>query len=254
MSEFEGRSVLVTGAARGIGRATALHFAERGADVAANDLDGDGLAELGREIEALGRRALAVPGNVGVEEDARRIVDTSVAELGRLDVLVNNAGVWIIKSLEETSAEEWDRQLDTNLRAAYLLSRRAIPALRESDAACIVNIASIAGLRFTVPHIAYAASKAGVIALTRDLAVELGPDRIRVNAVAPGPIDTQGLLDSLGELDRQSAEQRYLLGRMGRAEDIANAVVFLASGRASYVTGATLPVTGGAELAVRPLF
>ena len=105
-----------------------------------------------------------------------------------------------------------------------------------------------------MPHIAYAASKAGVIAFTRDLAFELGPDRIRVNAVAPGPTDTQGLLDSLSDLDRQAAEQRYLLGRMGRPEDIAEAVGFLASARASYITGVTLPVSGGAELAVRPLF
>ena len=127
-----------------------------------------------------------------------------------------------------------------------------MPALREAKG-CIVNIASMAALRFTVPHVAYAASKAGVVAFTRDLAVELAPDRVRVNAVAPGPIDTQGLFDDLSEDDRRARCELFLLGRMGAPRDIAEAVAFLASERASYITGATLPVTGGAELRVRPL-
>ena len=176
-----------------------------------------------------------------------------MAAYGRLDVVVNNAGVWVIKPFEQTSPEEWDRQLNTNLRALYLICRRAIPALRASPAACIVNVASMAASRFTVPHVAYASSKAGVVALTRDLAVELAPDRVRVNAVAPGPIDTQGITDSMDASERRVFLERYLLGRMGHPGDIAEAVAFLASERASYITGATLPVTGGAELSIRPV-
>ncbi|MCH2173799.1 SDR family oxidoreductase [Myxococcota bacterium] len=250
---FEGRVVLVTGAARGIGREVARHFAAEGAHLALGDLDSEGLEEVCGELEAQGVRALGVAGDVGVEAEAHRLVDETLATYGGLDVLVNNAGVWVLKPLEQTSPEEWDRQLNTNLRSLYLICRRAIPALRTSTAACIVNVASMAASRFTVPHVAYASSKAGVVALTRDLAVELAPDRVRVNAVAPGPIDTQGIAESMDESQRQAFLDRYLLGRMGRPEDIAEAVAFLASEKASYITGATLPVTGGAELSIRPV-
>ena len=252
MGEFTGRVAVVTGAARGIGLETARIFAEGGADVALADLDRDGVEAAREEIAKSGVRAVAIAGDVGTGEFAARLVEITVSELGRLDMLVNNAGIWIIKSLAETTPDEWDRQMQTNLRSLYLISREAMPALREAKG-CIVNIASMAALRFTVPHVAYAASKAGVVAFTRDLAVELAPDRVRVNAVAPGPIDTQGLFDDLSEDDRRARCELFLLGRMGAPRDIAEAVAFLASERASYITGATLPVTGGAELRVRPL-
>jgi NAD(P)-dependent dehydrogenase (short-subunit alcohol dehydrogenase family) len=250
MDELEGKVALVSGAARGIGRAIALRLAAAGADVAVADLDEAGARKVAGEIA--GVRALALGGDVALERDAEALVDRTVAALGGLDVLVCNAGIWVIKPLEQTTPDEWDRQLAVNLRGLYLLCRRAIPALRRGPG-CIVSIASMAGLRFTVPHVAYAASKAGVIAATRDLAVELAPDRIRVNAVAPGPIDTRGIAAGLAPAEREAFAQRFLLGRIGQPEDIAEAVAFLASPRASYITGVTLPVTGGAELAVRPL-
>jgi NAD(P)-dependent dehydrogenase (short-subunit alcohol dehydrogenase family) len=248
--ELEGKVALVTGAARGIGRAIALRLAAAGAAVAVADLDEDGARKVAAEIA--GARSLALGGDVALEADAHALVDRTVAGLGSLDVLVNNAGIWVIKPLEQTTPEEWDRQHAINLRGIYLLCRRAIPALRRGPG-CIVNVASMAAIRFTVPHVAYAASKAGVVATTRDLAVELAPDRIRVNAVAPGPIDTRGLAAGLSGEERRQFEARFLLGRIGRPEDIAEAVAFLASERASYITGITLPVTGGAELAVRPM-
>jgi NAD(P)-dependent dehydrogenase (short-subunit alcohol dehydrogenase family) len=247
--ELEGRVALVTGAARGIGRAIALRLAEEGAAVAVADLDADGARKVAGELSG---RSLALSGDVSQERDANALIDRAVAELGGLDVLVNNAGVWVIKTLEETTPEEWDRQNAINLRGTYLMCRRAIPALRRGPG-CIVNIASMAGIRFTVQHVAYAASKAGVIATTRDLAVELAQDGIRVNAVAPGPIDTRGLDQGMSAEQRAAFNARFLLGRIGQPEDIANAVAFLASPRASYITGALLPVTGGAELSVRPM-
>jgi NAD(P)-dependent dehydrogenase (short-subunit alcohol dehydrogenase family) len=250
MGELDGKAALVTGAARGIGRAIALRLAAQGAAVAVADLDEAGASKVAGEIR--GTPAIALVGDVGLERDADALVDRTVRELGGLDVLVNNAGVWVLKTLEETTPAEWDRQHATNLRGMYLLCRRAIPALRRGPG-CIVNIASMAAIRFTVPHVSYAASKAGVVAFTRDLAVELAPDRIRVNAVAPGPIDTQGPGGNLSEPQRRELGQRFLLGRIGQPEDIAEAVAFLASPRASYITGALLPVTGGAELSVRPL-
>src|SRR5262245_16125233 len=250
MAELDGKVALVTGAARGIGRAIALRLAASGAAVAVADLDATGAEKVAAEIG--GGRAPALAGDGSLERDANALVDRSVAGLGGLDVLVNNAGIWVIKPLEQTTPDEWDRQQDTNLRGLYLLCRRALPALRRGPG-CIVNIASMAGIRFTVEHVASAASKAGVIALTRDLAVELAPDRIRVNAVAPGPIDTRGLGGGLSDAQRRAFEARFLLGRIGQPEDIAEAVAFLASPRASYITGVTLPVTGGAELQVRPM-
>jgi 3-oxoacyl-[acyl-carrier protein] reductase len=253
MADFDGAVVLVTGAARGIGRAIALHFAQAGADVAGNDLDADGLESLQAEVESLGRRAIGVTGDVASEAEATSIVERTCHELGRLDILVNNAGIWIIKSLEETSVEEWDLQISTNLRSLFLLTRRAAPAMRAVGGGSIVNLASMAASRFTVPHVAYASSKAGVVAFTRDMAVELAPDRIRVNAVAPGPIDTRGLMEGLTEEERAKSTEKFLLGRMGTPDDIARAVAFLAGPDASYITGVTLPVTGGAELSIRPV-
>ncbi len=249
MPELDGRIAVVTGAAHGIGLEIARRLAAEGARLVLGDLNADGLENARKELEASGAEVLTEAGDLRTETAAHALIDRATRDLGGLDVLVNNAGIWVIKSLEETSPEEWDSQLDTNLRAVYLLARRAIPALRASPHGAVVNIASMAAIRFTVPHVAYAASKAGVVAFTRDLAVELAPDRVRVNAVAPGPIDTRGLSDGMAD----EVGQRFLLGRMGTPRDIAEAVLFLASDRASYITGATLPVTGGAELRTPPL-
>ena len=253
MGDFDGRVVLVTGAARGIGREIARAFAAEGAHLVLADVDAAGLDEARRELDVEGAETISSLGDVGLERDVDALVDAAVDAFGRIDVLVNNAGRWIIKTVEDTTPKEWDLQIATNLRSLYLLCRRATPALRAGTDAAVINLASMAATRFTVPHVAYAASKAGVVAFTRDLAVELAPDRVRVNAVAPGPIDTTGFVASMDPESRARYMDGLLLGRVGHPRDIANAVLFLASERASYITGTTLPVTGGAELRIPPV-
>jgi NAD(P)-dependent dehydrogenase (short-subunit alcohol dehydrogenase family) len=216
------------------------------------DIDAFSAAAVLEEIRAAGGEGVAIEADVSSEVAVARAVDEAADALGGLDVLVNNAGIVIIKPFAETSLEEWDRTFGVNLRSVFLTCRAALPHLRASSAAAIVNIASMAALRYTVPHVPYAATKAGIVSLTRDLAFELGAERIRVNAVAPGPTATD-MMKKLTDDQIDAAGLEFVLGRMGRPADIAEAVAFLASDRASYITGATLPVTGGAELATRPL-
>lgn len=251
-ADFEGRSALVTGAGAGIGRAIALRLAAAGAGVACVDIDREAAAAVAAEIEAAGGRAVALGADVSKESAVSQAVAAGAAALGGLDVLVNNAGIVLIKSFAETTLADWDRTFAVNLRSLFLCCQAALPHLRRSSAGAIVNIASMAALRYTVPHVPYAATKGGVVSFTRDLAFELGAERIRVNAVAPGPTAT-AMMSQLTDDQIESAGLQFVLGRMGRPEDIAEAVAFLASDRASYITGATLPVTGGAELASRPL-
>lgn len=252
MRDYRGRQVVVTGAGAGIGRGIALRLAEAGAEVACLDIDEAAAKGVAAEIDAAGSRGVPIAGDVSSEEDVARTIDGAAEALGGIDLLVNNAGITILKSFEESTLEEWDRTMNINLRSMFLCTKRALPFVKQAEAGAIVNLASMAALRFTVPHVPYAASKGGIVSFTRDLAVELAPDGIRVNAVAPGPIATQ-ILGKLSDEQIAAAGLQFLLGRMGRPEDIAEAVAFLGCDRASYITGVTLPVTGGAELATRAL-
>ncbi len=244
-----GRVAIVTGAGQGIGRGIAKCLANAGADVAVVDQVSERADSVVAEIVASGAHALAIRTDVSTWKDVEDMVQLAIARFGKIDILVNNAGRLVVKRLVEQTEEEWDRVLDVNLKGVFLCCRHVLPHMIERKQGAIVNIASIAAFHVTVPHVPYAASKAGVVALTRDLAHEVGRHGIRVNAVAPGPIDTPMARFGSDE-QRQAAAKNILLGRIGQPEDIGEAVVFLASAAASFITGATLPVSGGTDLKV----
>jgi len=224
-------------------------LARAGAHVVIVDQAPERVTSVVAEVEALGVQSLGLRTDVSVAVDVEEMVKQTLARFGRIDILVNNAGRLVVKPLVEQTEEEWDRVLDVNLKGVFLCCRKVLPEMIARKRGAIVNIASIAAFHVTVPHVPYAASKAGVVALTRDLAYEVGRYGIRVNAVAPGPIDTP-MARFAGDEQRRAMAKRILLGRMGQPEDIGNAVVFLASDAAGFITGATLPVSGGTDLKV----
>jgi 3-oxoacyl-[acyl-carrier protein] reductase len=193
--------------------------------------------------------SLGIPTDVSRAEDVKRMVQQTLDRFGKIDILVNNAGRVVIKPLIEQTEADWDRVLNTNLKGVFLCCREVVPQMIARQRGAIVNIASIAAFHVTVAHVPYAASKAGVVALTRDLAYEVGQQGVRVNAIAPGPIET-GMTRIVSDEDRQARARNILLGRMGQPEDIGETAVFLVSDAASYITGATLRVAGGTDLKV----
>jgi len=243
------RVAIVTGSGQGIGRGVAMCLAHAGAHVVIADQATQGIASVKAAVEDLGVQALGIPTDVSRADDVERMIRQTVERFGKIDILVNNAGTLVVKPMVEQTEEEWDRVLDVNLKGVFLCCRHVLPEMIARKHGAIVNIASIAAFHVTVPHVPYAASKAGVVALTRDLAYEVGRLGIRVNAIAPGPIETP-MVGIISDEQRQAIAKNILLGRMGQPEDIGNAAVFLASDAASYITGATLPVSGGTDLKV----
>ena len=242
----KGRAVLVTGAASGMGRATAHAFADEGALVAATDINESGVSAVVDEIKAKGGTAQGWRLDVFDAAAIKRVVEEVASRFGRLDILINNAGFGAFRRIDDDGFDAvWDRAIAGLLTAQQLMIRAALPHLRKSDAARIVNIASTEGLGATPGDTPYAVAKTGVIGLTRALAVDLGPEGITVNCICPGPIRT-GLTDPIPEQHKEIfAKRRTALKRYGYPEEVAHITLSLCLPAASYLTGATIPVDGG---------
>jgi len=249
---FEGKVVVVTGGAAGIGEACSLAFAEEGARVIIADVDADKARTLSETIKAKGQTAIAVKTDVSKSADADNLARTAVKTFGGIDVLVNNAGIQTYGSVVTTDEETWDRTIGINLKGLYLVSRHCIPHIQARGGGAVVNMASVQGLASQANVAAYTATKGAIIAMTRTMALDHAADNIRVNAVSPGSVDTpmlrwaaqqfvpddpDGAVNDWGDL--------HPLGRVASAAEVAQAVVFLASEKASFITGANLVVDGG---------
>jgi 3-oxoacyl-[acyl-carrier protein] reductase len=235
---------IVTGASRGIGRSISLALAAEGARIVAVDLDINETEKVAEEIRALGAEALAVMGNVTVAADADRMIEAAVEKFGRVDILVNNAGITRDGLLLRMKDEDWDAVLSVNLKGAFVCSRAAAKVMAKQRSGRIINIASVVGQMGNAGQANYCASKAGLIGLTKSNARELAKRNVTVNAVAPGFIET-AMTAALPEKVRQELAAQIPLERLGSADDIANAVVFLAAERSGYITGQVIGVNGG---------
>jgi NAD(P)-dependent dehydrogenase (short-subunit alcohol dehydrogenase family) len=246
---LEHKTALITGAASGIGREAALAFAREGANIVAVDLNNDAGRAVVAAIEELDGRACFVRADVSNGADCARMVETAERTFGKLDVLFNNAGIMDGRDDDAVSTTEdvWERTMAINLKGVYLGCKHGIPALRRAGGGAVVNTASfVALLGAATPQLAYTASKGGVLAMTRELAVIHARENIRVNALCPGPLRTELLMKFL---DTEPKRQRRLvhipMGRFGEAREIAKAALFLASDESSFMTGASLVVDGG---------
>lgn len=238
---------IVTGASRGIGRSIALALAAQGAKVVASARNADALSALVDEIKGQGGVAVAVVGDVAAEADANRLIDETVAAFGQLDILVNNAGITRDGLLLRMKSEDWDAVLDTNLKGAFLCIRAAAKLMSKQRSGRIINISSVVGEMGNAGQANYCASKAGLLGLTKSVARELARRNVTVNAITPGFIVTD-MTDNMNDKAREAMTEQIPLGRLGEAEDIANAVLFLASDQSAYITGQVLGVNGGMHM------
>ncbi len=245
-NELSGQVALVTGAGRGIGLATALALARRGASLAINDLDGQAAERVTAQVADLGMQAVACPADVADAQQVQGMVEAVLARFGRLDILVNNAGIGGRgHTLLEVTLQEWERMIAVDLTGVFLCCQAAVPHIIRQGGGKIVNVSSVFGLHGAAGSVPYSAAKAGVIGLTKALARELAPYRINVNAVAPGVIDT-AMSRARGTVETMRAA--VLWPRLGRPEDVADLIVFLSSPCAEFITGQVISPDGGSHI------
>lgn len=244
---LEGRKAIVTGASRGIGKGIAIKFAKEGAFVGINFHESKEKAEGTLEIVNKYSEGTLLKGDMCAQDDAKRIVCEFYERYQGIDILVNNAGIYNRNNLESTSIDDYDRTMEVNVRGPFILSKFCLPYLKESDHGKIIIISSQLAFKGSTHGTAYVTSKAALIGLTRALALELGPEGITVNAIAPGTIDTD-IISSYSEEKKEIRAANIPIGRIGTPEDIANAALYLASDMGSYVTGEIIGVNGGSAL------
>lgn len=245
MMELSDRVAIVTGSGRGIGRAIALKLAETGATVVINDVgEASAVDSVVEEIRAMNRQGLGILADVSSSSDVNKMVETIIATYGRIDILVNNAGITRDQLVLRMSDEDWDKVININLKGVFLCSRAVLRHMLRQRWGRIISIASIVGIVGNAGQANYAAAKAGIIGFTRTIAKEVASRGITANAIAPGFIDTQ-MTQKLTEQQRQELQRRIPLGDLGTPRDVAEAVAFLASEGARYITGQVLTVDGG---------
>jgi 3-oxoacyl-[acyl-carrier protein] reductase len=246
--QLQGQVALITGAGRGIGKAIALRFAREGADIAVVDLNGEWAQATGEEIKGLGRRVFVKTTDVSDHDQIQETVRAAAAALGKLDILVNNAGIGKAQRFLEITKENWERHLHIHLFGTFYCAQAAAQEMAKQKYGRIINIASIAGLIGPIDLAPYGAAKAGIIGLTRAAALDLADYGITVNAIAPGPIDTELLRTWPADALRERA-QHMPIARLGKVEEIAHAALFLASPDSGFITGTVLAVDGGSVAA-----
>lgn len=246
---FKDKVVLITGAGAGIGALAAARFGEEGAKVACNSLSSSA-EKIVQQLAEKGAEAFFVRGDVAAQDAAARVVDTVVERFGRIDVLVNNAGIVIGGSIENTTVEDFHKTMDVNVLGTLLMSQYAVKYMKKQGEGVIVNVSSVAGIKGHLDRLAYSASKGAVIAMTKAMALELCHDNIRVNCVCPGTTLTPSLRDRIqASSDPEEALRKFCgrqpIGRLGRPEEIAEAILFSACGQAAFMTGSTIVIDGG---------
>jgi NAD(P)-dependent dehydrogenase (short-subunit alcohol dehydrogenase family) len=254
--KLKNKVAVITGSGSGIGRASALEFAKEGARVIVADINTSGARETVQQIESAGGSAIAIQADVSAPEPVQKLVGQVIQSFGKVDILFNNAAIQVNKTVEDTTFEEWNREMAVNLGGVFLCSKLFLPHLRKSKG-CIVNMASVNGF-FVEPMCAgYCATKGGIIALTKAMAIDHGKDGVRVNCICPGYIDA-GLAWGYFEAQpnpaeaRQTAGKLHALWRIGQPEEVARVAVFLASEDASFMTGSAVVVSGGFGVGLPP--
>lgn len=246
---LEGKVAIITGAGTGIGKSTALRFAKEGAKVVVTDINEASVQQTAEEVKKLGGEALAIRHDVGSEDNWIQVVDEAVKAFGTIDVLFNNAGIYVIKPLFDTTVEDWNRLMNINVTSVFLGMKHVIPVMLKQQRGSVINASSIAGIGGSPNHVLYGASKGAVRTMTKDVAMEFATQGVRVNSIHPGYINT-AMVDyaaATTHRDKEALGQAVSpLGRVGNVDEVSNLVLFLASDESSYITGAEMVIDGGA--------